>query len=68
MDDKKIRARFSILSDATGCSIAEMCAVFADLYLDCDKCPLKEKCQNIKDKDCGEIWVNFLNSNIGGSK
>ena len=57
---KQITDRFNALSDATGLSIADMCAVYADLYLDCDKCPLKEKCQRLENIDCSDVWMRYF--------
>lgn len=64
--------RVKVLMDASGSkSIEEMLATFASDFVDCDKCPLKVKCDPLSDKmagindviDCFGEWLQYLEAN-----
>ena len=64
--------RIQALMDASGSkSIEEMLATFAADFVDCDKCPLKVKCDPLSHKlqgindilDCYGEWLEYLEAN-----
>lgn len=64
--------RIKVLMDVSGSkSIEEMLATFASDFVDCDKCPLKVKCDPLSHKlkdindiiDCFGEWLEYLEAN-----
>lgn len=63
--------RIKVLMDASGQNIEQMLATFASDFVDCDKCPLKVKCDPYSDaKDhindiisCYGLWLKYLEAN-----
>lgn len=51
--------RVGILEDLTGKTVNEMLANYAEYHLECDKCPLFDKCKNTV-ITCGILWRQFL--------
>ncbi len=48
------------LERLTGKDINEMLGKFADTWLDCSKCPLKDGCNESNSLNCDEIWKAYL--------
>ena len=64
--------RIKVLMDDSGSkSIEEMLATYASDFVDCDKCPLKVKCNPLSDKiegindmiSCFGEWLEYLEAN-----
>lgn len=51
--------RVRVLEELTGKSITEMLGNYAEYHIDCDKCPLLERCSKTV-ITCGILWNQFL--------
>lgn len=57
--------RIKVAMDATGSSMERLIATgaCADI-IECAKCPIREKCDDLKYMDCIDVWCKYLMGEI----
>ena len=56
--------RIKVAMDATGSSMERLIAMGACADIGCDKCPIREKCDDMKHMNCIDVWCKYLMGEI----